>query len=578
MTFPTSATRRQLLKVRVFLRADDCTVVFLIQLPVAPDGGLDSSWQEVLIRAHTQGWQFGRDVVFTYGPWGFLLGNCHLGHEGALVRLLWEFAGQLGLAVALVRLIRDVTLWRRVGFVAAVALFHRHDALYLAVIALVVLRRLLVPNRSAWIYFFWAAGLGCLSQLKLNYAAVVVAGIAAATGLATSQRRWPAVVAIVGGGAAGFFASWFAAGQAVANLWDYARASWEIILGNDGMALDESRGTFLIGLAIVLMTGAALWRLRQKCPGRAEGTALLGFLAAVWFIAWKHGYTRADSGHLPGFYIFTLYLAILLPGLYFPEKSVDWFDGVGTLCLVVLLTRSFQPDAVLREASARWITNVRSLAGIANLPTRWQAELVSQRALLGSAHLPELVGSKSIDAYNFNQAEVVLAPVNFTPRPIFQGYLANSSKLIEWNRQFYESDRAPEFILWRQLTIDGRYPTQDDAGLFLVVKQRYAVGGTVAGALLLQKRPAAAGQCRCEKPALRAYAGLGRNLCNSARRGTSDTLAARDTCAHVVWSAARIPVQTRPTLPVHSRRHPRKPALANRSSCRRKWISPATTT
>ena len=38
-----------------------------------PSGvNLESSWFDVLSRAFTQGWQWGSDIIFTYGPLGFL--------------------------------------------------------------------------------------------------------------------------------------------------------------------------------------------------------------------------------------------------------------------------------------------------------------------------------------------------------------------------------------------------------------------------------------------------------------------------------------------------------------------------
>jgi len=470
--------------------------IFLVRLPVAPGVTVDPSWQEVLIRAHTQAWQFGRDIIFTYGPWGFLLGNCHLGQEGAVARLAWELAGQLGLAIAVIRLTRELAPWRQVGLVAAIGFFHGRvftgiDAFYLAFIALVVIRRLMAAAGSRWTYFLWATLLGFLSQFKLNYGAVAACGLVAAASLAVVQQRRPVAGAIVVGGVAGFLTTWLAAGQALGNLWSYAVAGWEIIRGNDGMALDEARGAFLIGLGLVLLIGVFLWRLWHRRPALTERTALVGFLAAVWFIAWKHGYTRADPWHLPGFSLLTLYLALVLPGFYFRRKDADWFDGCGALCLFILLTGPIPAVETIQDAPVRWIANVRALAGIADLPARWQAELKEKSGSLGSAQLPGLIGSHSIDAYNFNQAEVVLQPVHYAPRPVFQGYLANTARLIGWNRSYYESERAPDFILWRQLTIDGRYPTQDDAGLFQIVKRRYAVAGSVAGATLLQKRPVA---------------------------------------------------------------------------------------
>ena len=48
-----------------------------MSLPGPPDARLDGSWQEMLIHAHYQGLQFGRDIIFTWGPWGFLCTRYH---------------------------------------------------------------------------------------------------------------------------------------------------------------------------------------------------------------------------------------------------------------------------------------------------------------------------------------------------------------------------------------------------------------------------------------------------------------------------------------------------------------------
>src|SRR6185369_9698801 len=40
--------------------------------PQIPSSGLDSSWSMVLHYAFQRHWQFGRDIVFTFGPYGFV--------------------------------------------------------------------------------------------------------------------------------------------------------------------------------------------------------------------------------------------------------------------------------------------------------------------------------------------------------------------------------------------------------------------------------------------------------------------------------------------------------------------------
>jgi len=39
--------------------------------------GVDDSWMQMLHLAFAERLQFGRDIVFSFGPWGFLYGGYH---------------------------------------------------------------------------------------------------------------------------------------------------------------------------------------------------------------------------------------------------------------------------------------------------------------------------------------------------------------------------------------------------------------------------------------------------------------------------------------------------------------------
>src|SRR5271154_2808083 len=101
------------------------------------DAGLDLSWQAMLVHAHVEGLQFGRDIIFTWGPLGFLCSLAHLGSAGAVPILVWQVLGKLLMALALVTLTRPVEAWRRIAFLAAVLAFHWlfQDTVFLVLIA-----------------------------------------------------------------------------------------------------------------------------------------------------------------------------------------------------------------------------------------------------------------------------------------------------------------------------------------------------------------------------------------------------------------------------------------------------------
>ncbi|HEX5431447.1 MAG TPA: hypothetical protein VFW83_05745, partial [Bryobacteraceae bacterium] len=62
--------------------------------PLAP--GLDPSWQAALTEAFLHHLQFGKDIVFTHGPWGFL--NRPRGNPSIYP---WLVSGRLVLALGM---------------------------------------------------------------------------------------------------------------------------------------------------------------------------------------------------------------------------------------------------------------------------------------------------------------------------------------------------------------------------------------------------------------------------------------------------------------------------------------------
>jgi hypothetical protein len=73
---------------------------------------LDSSWQAVLIYAHQMGLQFGHDIVFTYGPLGFLSIECFSPYT-AVTRIFFEVVFGFGIATGLCLLAWRITwVWR----------------------------------------------------------------------------------------------------------------------------------------------------------------------------------------------------------------------------------------------------------------------------------------------------------------------------------------------------------------------------------------------------------------------------------------------------------------------------------
>ena len=442
----------------------------LIQFPTSPGTGLGESWLEVLLYAHAHQWQSGRDIIFTWGPLGIPSKSFfHLGAMSAKLLLAWQIVGKLAMSAALVALTGKISIRRQIGFVAACALCHLSfpDIIFLVFITLAVVAALMDGERSAAESFIWVIALAFLAEFKFSYgllatvgvgAASAVAAEAAETGLDAPEWRrntfWP------------FSEFWVAAGQNPDHVMPYLRRSLELVSGYGGaMGLEGTAIVFWLGVGVAAACGVLVLQWWRAHPARPFAAGSSGFLVLAFFTAWKEGFVRADS-HPLCFFFFVLILAASLPGLGWPQNRRHWFEWVPLACLWGAWATSPELVAGLpRSAWNRLCANARVLPHFVRLPAAWEQE---RRAAVADADLPEVrraVGNATIDCYNFSQGSILLNRLNYAPRPVFQSYSAYTPGLDGCNLRYYQSGRAPDFLLWSSETVDGRFPSIDDASL-----------------------------------------------------------------------------------------------------------------
>lgn len=437
------------------------------------DGGLDASWQAMLIHAHAEGLQFGRDIIFTWGPWGFLCSRTELGGTAAAPILAWQAGGQLLIAFAFAWLTRLLAAWRRFAFVAAVVAFHWlfQDTAYFVLIALIVLSALMRPGAGAARLAAWTLVLGFLGQIKFTYLVIGSGAVLASSACWALRGSWRRVGALTGGYAFAVLASWVAAGQDLDNLVPYLRRSVEISSGyGDAMGFDESWSVFLWGAALAFVCLIFAWRVWRTASDRGYAFGASAYLGFSFFVMWKESFIRADlvplGGHVLGLFTYVLILAPAAPGLVFPGRRWHWFDSSIVLCLVALAC--FDPEYYRQGPRVGWEilqANKYSLMHLGELPAQWEQANASARDEAFLPGIEKAVGNGTVDVFNYSVGTALLNGLAVSARPIFQSYSAYTPGLQGWNLRFYQSDRAPDFLMWKEEGVDGRYPGQDDAML-----------------------------------------------------------------------------------------------------------------
>ncbi len=109
------------------------------------------------------------------------------------------------------------------------------------------------------------------------------------------------------------------------------------------------------------------------------------------------------------------------------------------------------------------------------------------------ADLPEIraiVGGNTVGAMNLDQDAAILNGLNYAPHPLFVNYAAYTPALQRLNSEFFNSQKAPEYVLWHTGSIDGRFPTLDDGEVLLRILKNYSPITQEKGYLLWKRKSA----------------------------------------------------------------------------------------
>jgi hypothetical protein len=434
-------------------------LIALLTWPVAglaPVPSIDPSWVAGLYMEAAKGMHSGTQIVFTYGPLGFL--DLPSLYEIGLGRLsfAWTVAVQLALCIGL--------LWasrRAFGLIAGLAVTLFVAALGfvdpILIVATVVGAAALLGDWSPRAHRTLALGAGALTGLEmLNSfrAGPTLLVMSLAVLLALPGRR-RALIEFAGALLASFLVLWFVAGQGIGNLDDYLINTANIVGGYSATMVYIEPGrwwqvpAFALGLAAVaVLCAAAVWR---RDNARRVGLALM--VAVVVFINFKHSVVRASPGNS------AVFLAALLAiGLALAAHVRRWIALGPVLLLVGLAVLGNGYILGTKLEFAQRASNFGEQLKIVALPGRAAAEQQEGRESMKALYAltPRqlaLLRSGTVHVAPWEAGVVWAYDLDWDPLPVFQQYSAYTSRLDDLNAAKLDSPSAPELILWENAPV-----------------------------------------------------------------------------------------------------------------------------
>ncbi len=254
---------------------------------------------------------------------------------------------------------------------------------------------------------------------------------------------------------------WRLSGQPLSGLPYYVFRMIPIISGySEAMAAPGNVAdivVYLLGSAGILLV--IITARDTPLPSRLY---LFFSFAAVLFITFKGGFVRHDS-HAIISGTTLLFAGILL---IFLLKSAY----VRTAFFIVLLAWSFIDQEYVASSTSTFYNHVDTFydQNTTALKARLFRAKKRERARFAEyldkvakeSHIPLMKGTT--DIYSYDQADLFASGNRWNPRPVIQSYAAYTPALARLNESHLRGDNAPDNLIFNMEPIDGRLPSLED--------------------------------------------------------------------------------------------------------------------
>jgi hypothetical protein len=484
-------------------------VDFVPFAPGFPTNNIDSAWEFSMNVALEKGMVFGRDIIFTFGPYASIFTGQY--HPATDTQMLWSscllasaFAAMLlclsqgtsrlvalGLAVFLVLALRDAQM---LAFPFISLLFICRVAMPAGDTAKIALNKSVLATLA-----LMTVALSLLPLIKGTFA--IASGIVLILGCGLLFARGFRTLAIAG--ALLFFcaiaALWCVAGQPLIWLPRFFLAQLPVVSGYaPAMSTQDIvwEIVFFVGCCLLLGLLSA-WSLRRA--GLAGVVLFLGS-AAILFVAFKEGFVR-DDGHrfIAGSMLAVAGLAMMLgrkgivplTGLIIGLTGWAIIDYTGLgLTNDMLNTRDMglATSIVVKDVTKPFARAGKGFALRLIYPTKFQEKYADDViAVQGGQPIPKLAGPT--DVYSFGQSAVFANGLDWAPRPLVQSYTAYTPWLEQQDADHLTGSEAPTNILFTPEPIDDRLAALEDGTSWPILLTRYEISGYVEDWAVLTKRP-----------------------------------------------------------------------------------------
>lgn len=479
--------------------------------------GVDPSWQMLLNEAVSQNWVFGRDLLFTYGPFGFIHARMYHPETWPILIVTW-----MVMAVIMADLVWRVTGLQPISLTArtlcgmALIEFMSRDAMAICfgLHTLIYLEAISIPKKDeadhqqhASTAVSVARGirhtlpvlmLAALPWAKFSYFVTVLLLGGALSVVAVLQRRIPWRVIFL---SLACPLAWVINGGTLAECREFVMAGLQLAGGySAAMGLGPQSWA---GVTVVVSAGGVVLLLPVWLAARIPLTdwrqqlLTMLFFHGLLFITWKSCFVRFHAERIPVF-LGTVLPLILIGWLADRSRELERFRIAGLSNLIGAIQRRIIFPALLATllvaVASGTVVRLQPLTlnaainhAVTPMREQWLAVIhsvkepgwrrrthESQLEKIRDANpIPEIDGT--VDVFPSKLIVAFAHGLPLKPRPVLQSYAAFTPELIRRDTAHFTESDAPDYVLISVGGIDGRLATLEDSQAWLELLSNYEI-------------------------------------------------------------------------------------------------------
>ncbi|NDF11573.1 MAG: hypothetical protein EB060_01990 [Proteobacteria bacterium] len=441
------------------------------------DDGVDSSWMWVMCEAFVHHMKWGKDILWHYGPLGFLYGRGYNPDTFLLKNICWFYMVTVYVAGCYTLVMRSGE--RTTPHLVAIPMLMlfaaiSYETAFLSFPVLFLVYSFFMRARQSKLLLYLLVGGMVISSLtKISYmmlSLVILLLVESFRMICLKERPYYIVAYVVG-----WLVGWKLCHQDFTLIPAYIHGAMQHAHGfAESMQLDITASLhyplFVGGLVIIWALMASIWFPQF---GKEAWVPLLG-IAYIFFAATKIGFIHNNNYHILEASAVFILVALTTRDLFWEDLSerkqyIFMFYCMGVAIFITLMSMS-QEGADDRKELKKMFSDVdpkNPLSGKSN-----EAHFKEALEKIRSENpLPQVKGTS--DMLAASQAVLLAHHLAYKPRPIFQGYHVFTSYLAEKNKAFLESDQAPDNLFFKISQVTKRYTSIEDAVSWPVILTHY---------------------------------------------------------------------------------------------------------